>query len=460
MPQEPLSAVDDDDDTNVSADAPLSETTPSPSSTHRLTENAAEDILRRLAPDRPAVVQVWRRTLNRLFPLGGTSVGNTVELYFDGDAAFTDMLAAIDRAKQRVWLETYIIEDDALGQRVRDALVRARRRGVEVRVLFDAYGSMTLPSDFFDDLSSAGGFVVAFNPLLPFHFSRSYAKKKENPWPVRDHRKILVVDDDVAFCGGMNISCDYAGKALGNGLFRDTHLKLQGPAVGDLAFIFASSLHQATEGPDLRASAASGASLASSSTEGSDDDVAPLQMPGVLVQVLTSNVGRGRRQIQRSLRQSVGRSMETCYLTSPYFVPPRRLVRALTLAARRGVDVRVLTAGQSDVPVSKWASEAVYARLVKRGVRIYEMNSQTLHAKTASIDGLYSMVGSFNLDMWSYRRNLEVSLAMVNVELTEALDAQFEKDLAGAQEVHLADLKKRSVMRRALSWLSYQVLRW
>ena len=176
------------------------------------------------------------------------------------------------------------------------------------------------------------------------------------------------------------------------------------------------------------------------------------------VQVLGSNVRRRRRHIQRSVRQTVRRSVNRCYVTSPYFIPPRRLIRALVGAARRGVDVRVLTAGLSDVPIVHLASSYLYPMLLRQGVKVYELQGHTLHAKTTTIDGVYATVGSFNLDFWSHRRLLEVNVAFLDADLAKELEDQFVTDLEGAVEMTLEGLSKRSWMRRAFAWLAYRTM--
>lgn len=379
---------------------------------------------------RERVAGVWRITFNRLARLGGVSDGNDITLFTDGDEAFTAFLAAIDEAKERVWLETYIFEPDRLGRLVLDALARAAARGCEVSLLFDAFGSPRLRHADTRALEEAGGSVRAFNPLLG---------RRRLPLWMRDHRKILVADD-VGFSGGMNISEDYAGPVLGNGRFRDTMARLTGPAVHDLARVFANSWRVAT------------------GERRSTLRVPPPREGGTVLQVLSSSARVERRNIQRAIRQSLTRSLLRCWATTPYFVPPRGLVRGLIGAARRGVDVRILTAGLSDVPLVRYASHHLYGRLLKGGVRVYEMFGTTLHAKTVTIDGVYATVGSFNLDHWSWRRMLEVNVTAVDRGVAAALERQFELDLEHAREVELATWKARGPLRRFVDWLAYQIL--
>lgn len=381
------------------------------------------------------LLRAWRTTLERLRPLGGISDGNRIDVYTSGDDAFGAMLAAVDGAKTRAWMETYIFEPDELGMRVVAALAAAARRGVDARLLYDVVGSPRCRDAHFAELEAAGGRAVGFNP--PFFASLG----KKLPIIVRDHRKILVVDDDTAFSGGMNVSVDYAGPLLGNSRFRDTHARVRGPAVKDLADLFRSSYQEAC-----------GVKLP-------EPPRPPPYGDGVLAQVLGSGQRRRRRHIQRALLQTLRRSVARAWLTTAYFVPPAALKRALMNAARRGVDVRVLTAGRSDVPLVAAASQHVYGRLLRAGVRVYEMQERTLHAKTATIDGLYATVGSFNLDRWSDRRLLEVNVTVLDEAFAARLEQVFQDDLRIAREVTLQAWSSRSPWRRFVELLAYWIAR-
>lgn len=381
---------------------------------------------------RRRMAERWKRTLRRLRPLGEVSSGNRVEVLDDGDRAFERMWEAIAAARARIAMDTYILCDDRVGRRTLDELVAAARRGVQVLLVYDAIGSAELDGAFCDPLREAGGRVLVFNPF--------WGPRRRWPRLVRDHRKILAVDGAVAFCGGMNVGEEYAGPRLGTNVFRDTHLRLEGPGA------------RALEALVLDVAATLGTRLAPSPP-------GPQAADGVLLQVLESNVRRQRQAIQKALRLTVDRSQERCWLTSPYFVPPGRLLRALERAARRGVDVRVLTAGRSDVPAVRVASRHLYGRLLRRGVRIFEFHERTLHAKVVCVDGLYSSVGSFNLDPWSWRRNLEVTVGALDRALCTRLGKRFEADLEGAVEIDAEGWERRSLPGRVLQWLAWAVLR-
>jgi len=365
--------------------------------------------------------------------MGEVSGGNTVEVLVDGDAAFERMWEAIEAAHARVVLDTYTLENDRVGRRTIDALTEAARRGIEVLLVHDAVGSGDLDDDFTRGLVSAGGSVFVFNPV--------WSLRRRLPRRVRNHRKILVIDGTVGFCGGMNVGEEYAGERHGMGLFRDTHLVVRGPAAHDLEVLVLGVVE------DL------GADRLARSRR-----MTP-QSGGALVQILESNVGRQRRAIQKALRLTLDRAVQRCFLTSPYFVPPKRLLRSLERAAQRGVEVRVLTAGRCDVPIVRLASHHLYARLLRAGVRIFELQPRLLHAKVVTVDSIYASVGSFNLDSWSWHRNLEVTVATLDRRVTRVLEDAFRDDLAVSIEIDPDSWGRRGALRRLVSWAAYNLMR-
>ncbi len=383
--------------------------------------------------------ETWRATLRRLRPLGALSLGNRITVLSDGDEVFERMWRAMAGSETCILLDTYNLEPDEVGRRTLSELSAAARRGVRVQLIVDAFGSSNLSEETIDGLRALGILVLAYNPILRWSLAGRVSRL------VRNHRKILVVDGEHAFCGGMNISADYAGARFGNGRFRDTHLSIEGPCARDLDAISQELFdehglgHHAHFGTPLPA--------------------IPDEQGGSLVQILESNIRRHRRAIQRALRLTIRGSQERCYITTPYFVPPRLLMRNLIAAAERGVDVRVLTAGVSDVRTVHSASQHLYGRLLRAGVRIFEMHGKTLHAKTATIDGVYATVGSFNLDRWSYGRNLEVIVGVLDRKMACKLEGQFEADLEVSREVRLETWSRRSLFLRVRHWVAYQLMR-
>ncbi len=376
--------------------------------------------------------QRWRGTLRMLGPLGRVSLGNSIEVCSEGDASFEAIWTELAAARRRVLVSMYILEPDEVGKRTVRELVRAAERGADVVLVYDAFGSQRV-GELAEELTRAGGKALAYNPLLRLSSRLSRL--------VRNHQKIIAVDDRVAFCGGLNLSADYAGKRHGTGLFRDTQLRLRGPCVRDLAAMVELLVEELGVPRGIT-------------------PATPKPLPdGVVVQILESNVRRQRNAIQKALRISLRRAVSRCFVTSPYFVPPRQVLRDLQGAAARGVDVRVLTAGKSDVPIVSLASQHLYGRLLRAGVRIFEMQERVLHAKTVTVDGVYGSVGSFNLDYWSYRRNLEVNVSFLDAKVALEIEQGFHQDLALAREVDYGTWSRRSLWQRGVHWLAYQLMR-
>ncbi len=367
----------------------------------------------------------WKRILGRLRPLGGMSRGNAVRLFRDGDLLFEALWDAIAGAERRVLLATYIFEPDRVGLRTLSLLAAAAGRGVAVRLRFDSVGSPRLAAAHLEDLRRLGAEVEEYNPLFTW---RSRLSRRF----VRDHRKVCVVDGRTAFCGGMNVSEDYAGERFGNLRFLDAHLSIEGPAALDLEALFAPARRRPAP---------------------------PAGAEGVFVQVLESNRRRKRRAIQRALRYTISRSAARVWLTSPYFLPAPPLQKAILRAARRGVDVRLLTAGESDVPLARVIGRHTYGRYLRAGVRIFELRGRTLHAKLAVIDGAYGSVGSFNLDILSDRYNHEVNVTVLDRALARELEQAFESDMRDAEEVTAAAWGRRGIAGRCAGWLGYQLAR-
>lgn len=404
----------------------------------------------------------WNKAFANLITLGGFSYHNRLKIFHSGDEAFLAIFNAIEQARSSIFIETYILAPDELGLRLRETLLRARARNIMVTILYDSFGSAKLTKSYLYPLIKAQAKVVDFNPIWPW--------RQKGPLLFRDHRKIIVIDKTIAFCGGMNISSDYAGPNYGNSRFRDTTAMVIGPAVKDLLEITEESIFESefSKNPKELLTAnnkindPSNLKLFFGRILASKKESLPKAEPaakGVLIQVLRSNTRRNLYHIQKSMEESVNRAVNYAYFTSPYFLPHEGLRKALINAKKRGVDVRILTAGLSDVPLMRYASRHIYKSFLKEGIRIYEMEKRTLHAKLATIDGIYSLVGSYNLDHWSARRNLEVNLSIIDQETALELKEQFTIDLLQASEIDKDQFFARSIFRRFLCWVSYQIMR-
>ena len=349
--------------------------------------------------------------------------GNDVTVFFEGPPAFASMCAAIAAAEREVLLEAYILKDDATGRVFVDALAAAVRRGVAVRVLADAFGSSDTRPQFWQQMEEKHIEVHLYHPLLPYLWYQPY----------RDHRKILVTDRRVAFTGGMNIGDEYGSSLKGRGgrAWRDTHARLEGPAAWEMAVVF-------QEGWDR---------VGGTPFEISALELAPADAPappGASILVLDSSPGRGHEETASVLAAMGAAARRTFWLTNAYFAPRKGALPLLARAAERGVDVRLLLPGTSDVPVVRHAGHGVFRYLLERGVRIFEYDASILHAKTVVVDGYSSMIGSTNMDFRSFHFNAECNIVALDTQVASTLERQYAVDLAQAREITLIDWNRRT----------------
>ncbi len=361
--------------------------------------------------------------------------GNDVRLLVNGGAVYPAMLEAIAGAKETVNLETYIFAADQTGWQFAQALAQRARAGVEVNLLLDGLGSIGLSSDLMSHLSEAGVRITWYRPLAPWR--RGWG------WWRRDHKKILVADGEVGFVGGLNIGDDYAPEERGGRGWRDTHALLQGPVVRQLQLAFLHTWDKA-HGPPLRHR------LHLKQPE------PPADAPAL---ILTNGLKRQRRQIRRAYLHALKRAEEYIYISNAYFIPGVGIRRRLRLACKRGVDVRILVAGTSDVPVVTAAARHLYGRLLRWGARIFEWSGPMIHAKTAVVDGRWATVGSSNLDMLSMRYNLETNVVVLGDALAEPLRERFleDTDHRHAREVTLEQWRQRPWLQRVVQSVAYRL---
>lgn len=351
--------------------------------------------------------------------------GNQVVHLAENEHAFAEIEGAILAARQSVWVEYYIVKNDETGKRFLEVLCAKAREGVEVRFLFDAVGSLNLDAAGCAALCAAGGRAEAFLPMNPLR----------RRWSVhlRTHRKMIIVDGAVGFTGGMNIGNEYSGRARKKDQrpFRDTHLCVRGPAVGDLAQIFAEDWLFA-----------------------SGERLSPPRTPPPILGFATSVaiLPSGPDQIVNAAAMvyfaGVASAAERVYLASPYFVPDEPMIQALTSAALRGVDVRVMVPAVSDVPVARAAGRSYFPELVRSGVRVFQYLPSMLHAKTLVVDGRWGVVGSANVDVRSFRFNFEIGAVVFDAAFAAELEERFELDQRTSREVTRAGLARYGTWAR------------
>lgn len=363
--------------------------------------------------------------------------GNHVTLLRDGKEAYPAMLEAIARAREQVLLEMYWFGSDRAGRRFASALLAARERGVEVGLLYDAMGSRDADPSLFADLRAGGCAVAEFGPLVPWH-----ARFRPEGLTRRDHRKILVVDGEVGFTGGINIADEWLPEEEGGAGWRDDMVRVEGPAVRGLVSMQRAAWRRAG-GPPL--------GHTPHFERGPRHHVTDQ-----MVRVLGESYLRTRRQISQAYLAEIDRAKERVWVENAYFVPDRRVRRSLRRAAQRGVDVRIIVPGVSDVELVRIASRATWGALLARGVRLFEYQRGVLHSKSAVIDGRWSTVGTYNLDYLSLRMNLEVNIAVLDTRFGQQMEQSFELDLADSKEVDAGAFRRRSLGGRALEQLAYR----
>lgn len=384
----------------------------------------------------------------RLLPGPALVAGNQATALVDGPDTYAAMLRAIAGAQDHVNLETYILSDDAAGQRFADALLACQARGVQVNLVYDSVGSLSTPRAFFDRLREGAVNVLEFNPVNPLDAGR-------RPWAVnaRDHRKLMIVDGHTAFLGGINIDACYlpqspgsvpAGGADETGGWRDTHMQLAGPAVAQFQRLFLETWAR-QGGPPLP-----------------ERDYFPvLERCGQeTVRALATTAAEPSSRIHDAVRSAIDAARSRVWISNAYFVPDAVLRLTLCAAARRGVDVRLLLPGHTDSKLVFHAGRSRYRGLLAAGVRVFERRGPVLHCKTATVDGVWSTVGSANLDARSELHNDEVNAVVLGVEFAARMEAIFEDDLTQAHEWTRAHWRRRPAHWRGLETGARLLERW
>lgn len=355
--------------------------------------------------------------------------GNSATLLIDGPASFAALADAIGAARVRIDMESYEFDAQAGGE-FADRLLAARARGVEVNLVYDSYGALDTPGALFDRLRAGGVRVLEFNPLVPNGRVLSDPNR-------RDHRKLLCVDGSVAITGGVNITRVYENPPGGptddpdNAAWRDTDVRIEGPAVAQFEAYFMQTWAQ-QNGPPIAPPPAS-----------------PGWVRGPFpVQAIDGAPADAEPLIYRTLLAAIAVAQRSVHLTTGYFAPTPDMARALMDAARRGADVAIVVPENSDNDSVVAAGRADYGDLLEAGVRIHERQHRILHAKTAVIDGAWSAVGSSNLDWRSVVWNNEIDAIILGAEFGARMETAFKDDLAASREIDLAAWRARPFLER------------
>jgi cardiolipin synthase len=400
-----------------------------------LTRQQGEAILERMAARSGTSPSLLQRHLAFEQAISGEPLilGNRVTLLENGPPTYAAMLKAIDSAKDSINLETFTFTDDSIGREFADALIARQHHGVQVNIIYDSAGSVSTPTSFFDRMRDEGIRVLEFNPINPL-WARVH-------WEVehRDHRKLLVVDGRTAFTGGINISGVYASglsasertRGGKSGYWRDTDLEIEGPAAAQCQELFiATWTYQ--HGPLLPAR----------------DYYPSLGRQGHDIVRMLGSVPELFPTIYVTLISAINNAENNVWITEAYFAPDPQMIRVLEQSARRGVDVRLLLPSNADEPLIQSAARSYYSELMAAGVKIYEWRGEMLHAKTATVDGVWSAVGSSNLDTWSIARNNEIDAVILSPEFGNSMNVMFEQDLRHARRIDPETWPNRGIIER------------
>jgi cardiolipin synthase len=371
--------------------------------------------------------------------------GNKITLLADGKATYAAMFKALQKARDHINLESYIIEDDETGRKFADLLLQKQAEGVQVNLIYDSMGSMNTPVAFFQRLRDGGIQVVEFNPINPL--------KARDEWGLthRDHRKILIVDGKVAIIGGINISEVYSSSPLKRRRgkktpihWRDTDIQIEGPAVAEFQKLFLDTW-QKQKGPKL-----------------AERKYSPdlKEVGSSLVRVVASTPGETNRIPFVMYVSAIVFAEHSIHMTNSYFIPDDQILKALADAAGRGVDVKIILPGTTDSQLALHAQRHYYSELLKSGVKLYEHSTSLLHAKTAVIDKVWSTIGSTNMDYLSLLNNDEVNAVILSHEFAVEMEKMFLGDLADSRQILLDDWEKRPLLPRIREWFVNLFVRW
>jgi cardiolipin synthase len=357
------------------------------------------------------------------FPL---TFGNHITFFHEGRPAFDAMLAAIRAAQHHIHMETFIFQPDETGQTFLEALAERARNGVQVRLLYDAMGSIHFHRRLLAPLVGCGGKSCVFFPLNPF--------RRRLQINMRNHRKIMVVDGTVGFVGGLNVGDEYLGKVARFGFWRDTHLRVEGPAVGDLQRVFIEDWDFAS----------------SESLPDRKYFPPPTSAGPYPVQVIDSGPDRELKGIREMYFAAIQAARERVWIASPYFVPDAGLRDALRLAGYQGVDVRLLGQFHPDKVIPQYAARYYWREMLEAGVKVYQYAKGMMHAKVVLVDGKWASVGTANLDNRSLHLNFEVNCLIYAPRAVAELEEAFLHDLSQSIRLDRAVYAKRPFPGRLL----------
>lgn len=351
--------------------------------------------------------------------------GNSVKLFTSGEDKFSHLFADIDNAKRHIHIEYYVLLDDELGLKLQQALIRKAREGVEIRIIYDSFGSRQIKKKYIEDYRKAG---IEIEPFLQLSLSRLTSRLN-----YRTHRKIVVIDGQIGYTGGMNVADRYV-KGFEWGCWRDTHLRIEGKGVQGLQSVFLIDWY-----------------FVSQTLITSRDYFPILDNYGHSpMQIVNSGPLSSLNEISHGILQAIYDARESIFIQTPYFLPPDAMSDALQAAAIRGVDVRVMMSKRSDMLLVQRASFSYVKNMLKAGVKVYMYEKGFLHSKMMVFDASLTLVGSANFDARSFEQNFEIEAFVYDDQLGALAQEVFVEDQRFSETVSLREWSRRSVLNRLI----------
>lgn len=358
---------------------------------------------------------------------------NKVDILKNGEETFPAIFTALGRAKRFIHLEYYIIEAGELATRLKDILIAKAKSGVEVRVIFDDVGCWSLPKTYIREMRAAG---IQIYPFLPVRFHRIADKAN-----YRNHRKIIVIDGETGFVGGLNFADRYMNGLPGIGIWRDTHLRVKGEAVTSLQIVFLIDWYFVRQELLLN-----------------KEDYMPYKKEdgNVIVQTVASGPDSDWASIQQAYFTLINTAKKYVFISTPYFMPGETTLNCIKAAAMGGIDVRILLPHKSDSWLTQWCSRSYVEELLEAGVKVYWYQKGINHSKVIVVDGMMASVGTANMDMRSFDENFEVNLIIYDRNVAKNLAASFVEDMRDSVEESIHKWKfrpKRQKIRESVARL-------
>ncbi len=349
---------------------------------------------------------------------------NRLQIFSDGNSAIESIFDEIEKARNNIHIQFFVIKNDVVGNKLKDILIRKAKEGISIRLLYDSVGSWRLSANFLNSLKQAGVKTASFSPVnIPFINSKlNY----------RNHRKIVVIDGETAFTGGVNIADKYCSKDPNIGYWRDTHLKIRGEAVHSLQALFITDWLFATK--------------EKMTTENyfSPSDC-NLYNP---LQIVSSGPDSNWESIMQGYFAMISFAKHHINIVTPYLILNESMMTAVKVAALSGVEVRIIVPAKTDHLIVYWAAKSYYQELLQAGIKIFEYQKGFIHSKIITIDGKVSSIGSANMDIRSFTQNFEVNAFIYSQEVTSQINAIFEDDLKVSKQLLLENFLKRPLTRK------------